>query len=365
MKLERVAVSTLLPALLAMAAIGCNTTPGLTDDEGSESEGLSRPYARGTTVNLRVTDATVAQSDTTWQIVSDNPAVFAVDGITIDNGALIAVGRALADGDTTVRVVHDGKTVVTEAAVVRSANQARIYTHASFRISGRTDTALAAAQLSSATVLVNGKASFAIAYFSDSDRLFGRGILETTPNPALTVENKTTTGVTTNEFLFVTPTIAGAHTLELRQGDTILASLPIDAVDASALASITLEEEQGTDASNGSEVWLYAKVADNQQRDVLGVYVDWLLNGAPQADKNGKPAAKGDLYRYNRDKSKTVTVTAKFGALEVQKDVHASVGFVYDTTYLGCSAMGDPATSVAMLLLVGGAALLARRRKAA
>lgn len=361
MKLERVALFALLPVLFAMTAIGCNTKPGLTDDEGSESDGLSRPYARGTTVNLRVTDAS---PDTTWQIVSDNPAIFAVEGVALDNGALTAVGRAVADGETTVRVVdEDGKTVVTETAVVRAANQARIYTHASFRISGRTDTALAAAQLSAATVLVNGKASFAIAYFSDSDRLFGRGILETTPNPALTVENKTTMGVTTNEFLFVTPTVAGAHTLELRQGDRILASLPIDAVDASALTALTLEEEQGADAGNGAEIWLYAKVLDNQQRDVLGVYVDWLLNGAPQADKNGKPAAKGDLYRYNRDKNKTMTVTAKVGALEVSKDVHASAGFVYDTTYLGCSAMGDPATSLATLLFVGAAALVARRRK--
>lgn len=361
MKLERVVLSALLPALLAMTAIGCNTKPGLTDDEGSESDGLSRPYARGTTVNLRVTDAS---PDTTWQIVSDNPGIFAVEGIALDNGTLTAIGRAVADGETTVRVVdEDGKTVVTESAVVRSANQARIYTHASFRISGRTDTALAAAQLSAATVLVNGKASFAIAYFSDSDRLFGRGILETTPNPALTVENKTTTGVTTNEFLFVTPTIAGAHTLELRQGDRILASLPIDAVDASALASLTLEEEQDAGTRDGNDVWLYAKFLDNQQRDVLGVYVDWLLDGAPQADKNGRPAAKGDLYRYTFDKSKTVTVTAKLGTLEVQKDIHARSGIVYDTTYLGCSAMGDPATSLAMLLLVASAALLARRRR--
>lgn len=43
MKLERVALSALFFAMTAMTTMGCNTSPGLTDDEGSESEGLSRP----------------------------------------------------------------------------------------------------------------------------------------------------------------------------------------------------------------------------------------------------------------------------------------------------------------------------------
>ena len=58
-------------------------------------------------------------------------------------------------------------------------------------------------------------------------------------------------------------------------------------------------------------------------------------------------------------------MVATVGALTATRTIKASAGHVYDTTYLGCSASGTPATSGAMLALVIAALGLASRTRRA
>jgi hypothetical protein len=167
----------------------------------------------------------------------------------------------------------------------------------------------------------------------------------------ITVENHTSSGEATNEWLFVTPEQAGNFMVPV--GMPPLATLTVTAVDESQVKSLAPVEEKDAKHSDNDQVWLYPRAADSDGNEVTGVYYSWTLDGAAQQSDDTPPKTTGDLYRYHWDpKGAQRTVVATHGALNTQFSVQAHDGTVKDTTYLGCSSVPGAAPRGPLLSLV-------------
>lgn len=203
-----------LASLLILSVLsGCAENVYFSDDEGgprakgslgNHPDELSLPYALGTKVNLTVRNA----KDTTWKVQSDAPAVLAIDSQTMaQDGTLMAVGHALAEGNARIRVLDGGGAEKRSAQVtVQTADRARLFAHGGLRVLGNDNASgYDSAEVTDTRILAGGKAVLAVAYYHGQERVYGRGIATVDPVPMLTVEPMTTSGGPTNEWLFVTP----------------------------------------------------------------------------------------------------------------------------------------------------------------
>jgi hypothetical protein len=370
----------LLPAALLVLGGGCQTGIYLTDDEGGpvstgrlidyHADNVSLPYALGTSVGLsaKQTPRNVAG----WSIVSDAPDVFAVDGVNVDGaGALTATGHALAEGSARVRILDaDGGERHVTAVEVRAADTARFFSHGDLRVLGdaaRSD--YAQAELADARVVAGGKAVIAVAYFHAGQRVYGHGLATLSATPQLTIEPKTSTSAPINEWLFVSSAQPGSWSLDLSQKGVTLGTLPISAVADGDVTGLSIAAEPNGKKGDGDKTWLLARGRGSDGREVLGVYCDWTLDGAAQADANMMPAT-GDLYRYRFARGGAMrTVAAAHGGVTATIDVPAHDGYVSDTTYLGCSAAPGRARApgvawVSALVLALATVALRRRPRA-
>src|SRR5262249_22179244 len=160
---------------------GCSHNVYFADDEGGSRgsdpaigdhpDELSLPYALGSKI-----DFTLQRLDgksQAWNVISDEPAIFAVDGIEVDgDGHLIAHGRAMGEGVAALRLLdgggHDQRSVDVTVTV---PDEARFYPHGPLRVA-------APGVLSATTsvnVLGNQTAVFGIAYFRALERVYGHG----------------------------------------------------------------------------------------------------------------------------------------------------------------------------------------------
>jgi hypothetical protein len=355
---------------ICLLAAGCTENIYFADDEGGprhdtsatgeHDDELSNPYAVGTSVGITI-KGPVAGRQSGWSIVSDNAAVFTVDSKVDGSNNLAATGHAVAEGTARIRALDlNGKEQRSASVTVTTPTRARIFSHGQLRLVGNDDPkAYDAAEVSDVRVLVGGRAVFAVAYYKGDQRVYGRGIASV--DSTIPVENHTSTGAPTNEWLFVTPAAAGAYTVSLKPS---LASLNVTTVDETELADMSLAEEQGGSRNDKDQVWIVPRPHDASGHEVLGVYCDWTLDDLPQMDSNGKPAV-GDLYRFHWDSSGAKkTLVAKRGAITATLAIPAHDGYVADTTYLGCSALpGSPGTRPTLVALVALFLLLQIRNR--
>jgi hypothetical protein len=333
---------------------GCNT-PYLSDDEGGgDDHALSTPYALGTKV---VVIGHHAQPG--WLLKSDAPGVLQFDTTAPQlnsDGTLQLQAQAVGEGDARVHLTDEtGREQAAATVSVLAADRARLFSHGDLRILGNDSSAnYDTAEVTDARVLVGGKAVFPIAYYHGAQRVFGRGIASSQPVPPFTVEDHTSSGMPTNEWLFVTPPNPGDFMLFVMQGQTVLATIPLSAVNETALADLTVGQEPTDKKHDGDETWLYARAHDTDGHEVLGVYASWTFEGAPQVGKNNDTTqTTGDLYRYHfNGEGPLRTVAATHGSLGASAQVRANDGYVSDTTYLGCSAAPGSRTAPAGLALL-------------
>ncbi|MSP61711.1 MAG: hypothetical protein EXR72_15530 [Myxococcales bacterium] len=363
--------NTLLLLLTLLA--GCNKNPYFSDDEGAPRPGssvgehpdeLSTPYALGTKVNIAIKQIDASEA-ATFQFKSDNPSVLSIDQMIAKDGQLSALCSATGEGETRLHLL-DGKGGEARSAAVsvRAPDRARLFAHGPLRILGREESQLAAAEVKEARVLVGGKAVFAVAYYRSDQRLYGRGILKTEQAPTVKPEVQTTGGVVTNEWLFVSPSMAGTSDLTLKVGTATLLTVPLVAVPEADIEALTLGEEVTEKRNDKQAIWLLAEVRDAAGRPVHGVYLDWTLAGAAQTGKDNPKVTSGDLYRYQINPSGTAQeLTATRGGRKASASIKAHKGWVENTTYLGCSAGGRRGgTLPALAMLVLALALACRRR---
>jgi hypothetical protein len=361
----------LLAVGLAVCATGCEPALVVGDDQGAEgsAEALSQPYATGTEVVLEVGGRARGEI---VDVVSDAPALFAIDRIDRSDGHLKVRCRAVGEGDTRIRLRDGGaheRLVVSVA--IRTPDRVRFFDAATLRTLGRDERARAdAAEITAATVLTGGRAVFGVVYQRGAERLYGRGIAEVGAPAEVTVENATAPGRPIGEWLFVTPSTDGVYSVAVRRGATTLGAIQVTAVPESAVAGLSLvEQDDAVRAKPDEEVWVVERGLDASGAPVLGVYSDFTLDGIPQTGRSPDDPTRGDLYRYVRaaESAPTKTLVARHGALEASRAIPAASGYVQNTTYLGCSAIPGDASArgrVVAVLVAAIALSLGLRRRA-
>lgn len=359
-------------ALCALAG-GCNKNPYFSDDEGAprpssglgeHPDELSLPYALGTHVNIGVKQLDSSQASS-YKVTVDDPSILSVDKLDVNDADLTAECTALAEGETTIHI-EDGTGASQRQAMVsvRAPDSAKLYAHGPLRILGNDSSAFPGAEVSEVRVLAGGTAVYPVAYFRGGQRVYGRGLFTAEAIAGATVEDKTTSGAPSNEFLFITPSASGAATLHVDVAGQVLANLPVQVVAETDLVAPTLALDQDELKDDNQLAWVLAAWRDTGGHPVYGVYSSWTLDGLPQSGKDDLTKTQGDLYRYEYDPhGGQRTLIATRGALTATARVQAHDGWVFDTTYLGCSLGKRGSPGPALALALGLFALLALRRR--
>lgn len=374
-------LSPYLFLFLLAPLLGCsaNKNPYFEDDEGGPRESgsltsahpdnLSLPYVAGTKLRIAV-KSNGGEATTGWQVKSDNEAVLKVDKLGTSDNFVTADITAVSAGDAMLRAFDESGAEQRAAKItVANPDRIRVLSHGRLRAGGSTAAAADGAEVQEARILTGGTGVFGIVYYRGTERLYGRGLIEFTPVPQLTITNETSSGGANNEWLFIKPTTDGSYMLTLRRGGTSFLTLPVVAVPEAALEGLTLLPEMPSSPSPDQQVWVLVQATDTTNRKVEGVYASFTLGGAPQIGANGNAqVTQGDLYRFNYSSGTQTQLIAKRGVLQDTVMIAGSKGYVADTRYLGCSAApggatGGLASLLGMGLLLGG--LLVRRRRAA
>jgi hypothetical protein len=271
------------------------------------------------------------------------------------DGVLQLQAQAVGEGDARIHLTDEsGREKAAATATVLAADRARLFSHGDLRILGNDSSAnFDTAEVTDGRLLAGGKAVLPVAYYHGAQRVFGRGLLVTQP-PPFSVEDHTSSGMPTNEWLFITVPDPGDYLLLVKQDQTQLASIHFTAVSEADLADLTLGQESTDKKHDGDETWLYARAHDTGGHEVLGVYAGWTFEGTPQVGKNNDTTqTQGDLYRYHFNGGGPLrTVAATHGSLGASVQVRADDGYVADTTYLGCTAAPGARTGPAGLALL-------------
>jgi hypothetical protein len=348
---------------------GCTENIYFSDDEGGPHnqksatgdhiDELSLPYALGTSVGITM-KGPVGDAHG-WKVVSDAPAIFTVTSKINDDGSINATGSAMAEGDTRIRAFDANGTERRSAAVsVRAADHARLFSHGELRIVANDDPKGydAAEVFGEVVVIAGGKGVLAVTYYKGTQRVYGRGIAQ--PSETF-VQNMTSSGGATNEWLFVTPPTVGHWPVSIKQGARELATLGVGGT--ADVITLSLAEQQEGSRNDNDKLWVLARGTDFSGEAVLGTYCSWTLDGVPQKFGGDNPATTGDLFRYRfAPGGPARTLTATRGSLTANFTIHAHDGEVNDTTYLGCSTSsfrGRPP----LLALVAVFLLLSLRKK--
>ena len=364
-----------LPVVLALVG-GCSGNPYFSDDEGAprpssswasaHPDELSQPYALGTKVKISVKqiDSTQAAS---WQVTSDTPSVLTVDKLDVDGTNLTAECTAHAEGAVTIHLRDaSGGDQRSATLTVKKPDTAKVFHHGPLRLDGNDSTQFAAAEATEVRVVAGGTAVYAVAYFAGSERAFGRGLLTIDPVTSMTASNMTTSGMGTNEWLFVTPAQTLNGTLTMHANGVEVATLPVIAVADSEVKQLTVNAQAGTVSNDNQQVWVYAQAQDSSGKPIDGVYSSWTLEGVAQTQKDDKTKTLGDLFRFEFDPSGTPKMlVASHNGIQAATSIKAHDGWVSDTTYLGCSvaaghSRGSPL--IAMFFVVGLMGIALRRR---
>ena len=336
-------------ALIALAS-GCNKNPYFSDDEGAtrpsaglgeHPDELSLPYALGTQVGIGVKQLDSGEA-ASWTVVSDTPGVVSVDKIDRAADGITAQVTAHAEGEAVIHL-KDGAGGEQRSATlsVRAPDHAKLYAHGPLRILGDDQSAFPGAEVSELRMVAGGTAVYAVAYFRGDQRVWGRGLCSAQANAQASFQDSTTSGAPSNEFLEVTALQPGAATMNMTVAGQTMATLPVAVVQETDLVAPSLVEEVGDKKDDGQKVWVLAEWNDQAGHAVEGVYAGWTLDGAAQVGKDDATKTTGDLYRYEYDPNGAArTLTATRGALTASRQVRAHDGWVYDTTYLGCSVGG-------------------------
>ena len=359
------------PAILSLA--GCSLAGGSgkpvtmadafdLDIFGPHEDDLHSPYVAGAQFEIAVsTDA--PQVPAGWTLSSSDPNVIRVISGLVGGSAAVIAGHP---GQATLSVLDaDGKVQDSHAVSVALPDRVGLYAEGPL-LTGASDTA---AELTQASVVAGGEATFLVRYFAQGVELFGSGALTPTATGGVTVNTVSSSFASARDFVRVSPAAMGASgTVSLSVDHVIVGELPITTVLPSAVTQVTILPQSALAAQKGESLALYAHALDATSAEVYGASFDWTINGQTNASLYGDGPA--DLFFYPFDPAVTEEVAASYEGFSPYARVHGTGGSVGSTSQLGCSlsrSPGGPGGSTTMFglaLAIGGAALVRRRRGA-
>jgi MYXO-CTERM domain-containing protein len=333
---------------------------------GPHVDDLHTPYVAGAQFGITV-DASTTDNQTGWALTSSNPSVLRVLSPLVGGSASVAAGAA---GSATISVVDStGKVLDSHPVTVEVPDQVGLYAEG-LLLTGASD---AVAQVTQASVVAGGEATFLVRYFSQGTELYGSGALQTTATGGLTTTTTSATFATARDFLEVTAPAQGTTgSVSLMTNNIVVGQIPITEVAASAVTQVAIIPQSTSGAQSGTTLILYAHAADANATDVYGASFNWFVTGPGE---DGGLASEGlgnegpaDLFFYTYDPSVSETVTASYESFSPSATVHGHGGSVgstasFDMCSLGRAPGAGGTSSAAALGLALAGAFVARRRR--
>ena len=343
---------------------------------GVHANDLHTPYLAGAQVGISVL-ANATRSEVGWTLSSSDPNVVQViSQLSAGSGTLVA-GRP---GQATLSILDSSGTVLdSQQITVAIPDQVSVYAQG-LLATGASDEA---AQVTQASIVAGGDATFLVRYFSQGTELFGSGAVKTSATGGVESSIVSESFATDRDFIQVSPPPMGSSgSVSLVVLGTVVSVIPITAVSPTAVKSVTVLPQSSVGAQTGDSLALYAHAIDANEDSVYGASFDWAINGETQpvydtttsfdAGSSGDDAVQvqqpNDLFFYTFDASALETVEATFEGFTQSMDVHGQGGSVGSTaTQVACSLSGAPGTSggapaFAGLVLAMAGLVLARRR---
>jgi hypothetical protein len=349
--MERNIFAVALVALFVGA--GCNG-PELHDDidleldfELTPSDELHLPYVAGATVTLSASDGDGEDDvNTLWTLATSNPAVLRIDSQTEGRARC----TALSAGVTSVAIIDEDGEVIHESDIeVANPDHVIAYPHGPL-IVGYPD-ALPAPELD---VLAGGTVTLLIEYYRGDQRLYGNGALSAVSSSSMTAAPAQTFLFENREWLKLTPSQEGDHTVDLSAAGAVVGSFTVHAHGPDVVTSIEQLHDVDVDfddVEKGDLITVLGMARTATGAPVYGVEFSWDIDG------DGVPGL-GDLFRYEYEEKVISVLGAEFDGLRSESKVHGRSGQVGSSNHLGC-ALGAGQPSRAALWLVALASVLA------
>lgn len=359
-----------LASALGSLAMGCGPAHAVSmqDDLGlaldpNNSNVLHSPYVAGSSFTIGLQPGPKTTNDG-WKLTSSDPSVLQIGGAGGSGTTNIAEfpAQAVGAGHATLTVTDKDGNVIDSAVVdvdvptrLQLCEQGLIY-------AGYSDDQAA---LDSVQIVDGGTATFLVRYFAGSQELHGNNAL-TANDSALADASVTSTSLSASDFVEITGTGAGTTSVHLAAGGAAL-DLPVTVVDPSVVQRIALAAESESGASEGQQLYVFARALDASGHDVYGSSFAWSVDGqTPSCCPNANEPS--DLLVYQYHASGTESIAATVDGQSVSTTVHGAPSTT-DTTSsenTGCSVRpgnGAPSPSAAGMFLLGFVALASRRRR--
>ncbi len=327
------------------------------------TDDLHTPYVQGATfgVNIATTDYP-SSAVASWSLKSSNPAVVQV-GSQGGNGSYQITTTGVGSAVLSV-VDSSGKVLDAHAVDVAQPDHVELCAHG-LLLGGYTDSQ---SQVTQATVVQQGTATFLVRYYLGSQELFGNNAVTATGTGAVTANTVTSSFGDDRDWVEVDAAQAGAGQVSLAVAGIAPTVIPTTVVAPSAVQSIGMLPQTDTGAADGNQLYVFARAFDAQGLDIFGASFSWSVNGAPVTATSGS-GTPTDVLAYSYKGSASESVSDSLSPYTSSPiTVHGTGATVESTTNVGCSvasALGaDLGAGGTMVLgLVAAGALVTRRRR--
>jgi hypothetical protein len=335
---------------------------------GPHVDDLHTPYVAGADFAITVSASDSQQTQNGWTLSSSNPNVLRVTSPLSGGSANVQAANA---GQATVSVLDaTGKVIDSHPVTVEIPDQVNLYAEGQL-LTGAPDSV---AQVTAASIVSGGEATFLVRYFAQGTELYGSGALQSTATNGITTGSASESFATARDFLQVTvPANDGASgSVSLLIDDVSVGEVPITTVNASAVTQVSILSQSAAGASSGTSLTLYAHAVDATAADVYGASFDWSIVGQTDGGQptQGFSSGPADLFFYNYDAAATETVIASYDGFSPSATVHGQGGSVGSTANVGCSIGVAPGTpsgggvpGIIVAIALGGIAAAAGRRR--
>jgi MYXO-CTERM domain-containing protein len=321
---------------------------------------LHTPYVLGSafTISIASTDYTSSQV-AGWTLVSSDPSVLAVQPTS---GAGEFSATAAGAGTTTLEVLGGGGTILdTHVVSVAAPDSVQLCSHG-LLLAGASD---AQAQVSRASLVQGGIATFLVRYFQGGQELYGNHAVTTTATGAVTAKTTTSSFGDDRDWVEIdSGATTGTGQVTLSVGGQVSATVPSQVVGPSAITSVGVAAQSDANAADGDTLYVFGRAFDANDVDVYGATFGWLSNGVPITSVDPTANGPADMILYTYKQSATVALTAELdGDTSPPTTVHGTGATLTTSADVGCSIGPPGGRRMSALWGAVSLALLALRRR--
>jgi hypothetical protein len=378
--MPRIASLLLAPLVFTSAALTCacnvdvqsplNPGPSVAMQDsfeldllGPATDDLHTPYVNGAKFDITIaTTGYTATATTSWSLESGDSTVIRVDGSTSPGNFQV---ETVGTGHTTLSVVDaKGNVLDTHGVDVAEPDSVQLCAHG-LLLGGLSD---AQAQVTQASVLEGGTATFLVRYFQGSQELWGNNAVRPTGTGAVTAMTTTSSFGDDRDWVEVDAAQPGTGQVSLVVGGSTMAVIPTTVVASSAIQSVGALAQSDANASNGNTLYVFARAFDAQGGDVYGASFAWQVGGAAVSSALTGSSMPSDVLSYTYSSSASETVSDELGSFASPLiTIHGTGAAVESTAEVGCSvaraAGSNGAAGGGLVLVLGAAAMLWVRRR--